>query len=311
MTKPSLHIAVAVIRDPDGNILISQRREGTPGAGLWEFPGGKREAGETIPEALRRELQEELGMTVTTARPLIRIRHAYTDRQVLLDTWLVTEWAGEPYGRERQLLEWVTQSQLVAKDLLPANGPITAAARLPAHYLITPDADSATLLTGLRQSLAAGRRLIRLRAATLSDSDYAALASEALRLCKQAGAALLLDREASMAEGLGAHGLHLTAARLMSFTERPNVKGWLAASCHNVSELKQAEALGCDFAVLGPVAATASHPGMPGLGWAQAAELIDSVNLPVYCIGGMQEKDCVAAHDAGAQGIAAIRGLWL
>ncbi|MGH8562081.1 MAG: 8-oxo-dGTP diphosphatase MutT, partial [Nevskiales bacterium] len=104
--KP-LPIAVAVVSDADGRILISERKPDCAYAGQWEFPGGKCEPGETVEAALIRELHEELGIQVESARPLIRLSHRYPDRHVLLDTWRVTAWQGRPEAREGQRFEWV------------------------------------------------------------------------------------------------------------------------------------------------------------------------------------------------------------
>ena len=84
----------------------------------------------------------------------------------------------------------------------------------------------------------------------------------------------------------------------------------LAASCHGVDELRAAQALGCDFAVLGSIRQTASHPGGPTLGWGGFAALREAVSLPLYAIGGLGADDIPEARRHGAQGIAAIRGLW-
>ncbi len=313
-----LHIAVGVIRDRQGRILISKRRAGTPGAGLWEFPGGKCETGETIRDALHRELLEELGIEIGLPRPLIRIRHAYPDRQVLLDTWLVEEWQGKAQGLEGQQIEWVAAEDLPAKPLLPANQPLTNAARLTDQYLITPE--PAALLNELEglnafmgclaQAIANGQSLIRLRLPHLSDADYAEVADQAVALCHAAKARLILDRDPDMVIKLGADGLHLSSSRLMSMTERPPGLRWMAASCHGGAELAKAEELGCDFAVLGPVNPTQTHPDSTALGWGLAAEQVERAKLPVYMIGGMTPSDLQSAWHAGAQGIAAIRSLW-
>lgn len=306
-----LHIAVGVIRDAQGRILISQRRHGTPGAGLWEFPGGKREAGESIEQSLARELNEELGIQVRTCRPLIRIRHRYRDRNVLLDTWLVTDWQGRAQGLEGQALTWAPPAELANWSLLPANAPILRAISLPECYLVTPDpgADMAGFLARLAARLQQGCEMLRLRAPSYDDQAYAALAQECQALCAHSGTALLLDRGVGMVEEVGAAGLHLTAAALRQLQQRPEV-GLLVASCHDRRELETAESISCDFAVLGPVLATATHANAKPLGWAGAAGLIDVANLPVYGIGGLSPAQLPAAFAAGAQGIAAIRGLW-
>lgn len=307
-----LHIAVGVIRDAQGRVLISERRAGTAGAGLWEFPGGKCESGETIESALARELYEELGIAVQAARSLIRIRHQYPDRHVLLDTWVVSSWRGPARSLEGQKLAWVRPEDLFDWELLPANRPISQALCLPDYYLITPEPgeDQPRFLRALSRSLERGITLVRLRAPSLDDQAYAALARACMPLCRQVGARLMLDRMLNGKPVACSYGLHLTAEALMSLNQKPDYPGWVSASCHNAQELKKAETLGCDFAILGTIQASRSHPGVTPIGWQQAQALIDAVNLPVYCIGGLGPDNLAEARHAGAQGIAAIRGFW-
>ncbi len=309
--KP-LHIAVGVIEDTQGRVLISQRKPDCAYAGQWEFPGGKVEAGETVEQALRRELHEELGIDVTVSRPLICFDHRYTDRYVVLDTWRVQRWSGRPESREGQHFAWVAPDDLGRYPLLAANRPITAAVRLPECYLITPEPHpTANFLAELRAALAASVRLCRLRAPSLPDAQYFALARQCIGVARGAGAQLLLDRGADQIESLGAHGLHLRAKELSRYTSRPVPSTlWLAASCHNRKELEAATRIGVDFAVLGPVQPTPSHAGVTPLGWSQFAALKGSLALPVYALGGMQRSDLETAWLHGGQGIAAIRGLW-
>jgi mutator protein MutT len=115
----------------DGRVLIAQRPPGKHLAGGWEFPGGKLEPGEAREAGLARELHEELGITIATPRPLIRVRHTYPTREVLLDMWVVTRYRGEPRGLDGQALRWCAQEDLPAANLLPADKPIVAALRLP------------------------------------------------------------------------------------------------------------------------------------------------------------------------------------
>jgi mutator protein MutT len=124
-------VAAAVI-DSTGRVLIAQRPAGKHLAGGWEFPGGKLEPGEERLTGLARELREELGITTMgTPRPLIRVRHAYPSREVLLDMWVVKRYSGEPRGLDGQALRWCTQDELAMAELLPADKPIVAALRLP------------------------------------------------------------------------------------------------------------------------------------------------------------------------------------
>ena len=98
-------------------------------AGAWEFPGGKREPGETRLAALRRELSEELGVDVIRAEPLLELEHAYVDRRVRLDVWWISEYANEPVPIESQALRWVNGAELGDAPMLPADGPIVEEVR--------------------------------------------------------------------------------------------------------------------------------------------------------------------------------------
>jgi mutator protein MutT len=126
-----VHVVAAAIIDTAGRVLIAQRPAGTHLAGGWEFPGGKLEPGEERLTGLARELREELGITIATPRPLIRVRHAYPSREVLLDMWVVKRYSGEPRGLDGQALRWCSQDELALAELLPADKTIVAALRLP------------------------------------------------------------------------------------------------------------------------------------------------------------------------------------
>jgi 8-oxo-dGTP diphosphatase len=129
--RPFIHVVAAAVIDASGRVLIAQRPAGKHLAGGWEFPGGKLEPGEERLAGLARELSEELGITIAAPRPLIRVRHAYPSREVLLDIWVVKRYSGEPLGHDGQALRWCTQDELAATELLPADQPIVAALRLP------------------------------------------------------------------------------------------------------------------------------------------------------------------------------------
>uniref|UniRef100_UPI0030EE1001 Nudix family hydrolase n=1 Tax=Pseudomonas guineae TaxID=425504 RepID=UPI0030EE1001 len=168
-----IHVAAAVIRGEDGQILLAKRADDQHQGGLWEFPGGKVEADETVQVALARELEEELGICPSSSRPLIQVRHDYPDKQVLLDVWEVSTFTGEPHGAEGQPLAWVSPRQLGDYDFPAANRPIVAAARLPERYLITPDGLSGPqLLRGIQTALKNGIRLLQLRAPAMFDAQY-------------------------------------------------------------------------------------------------------------------------------------------
>ena len=123
--KP-ISVAVGVLVDSEGRILITRRAKNAHQGGLWEFPGGKLEPGESVLEALRRELSEELGTKIAGSTPLMTLAHDYQDKQVLLDIHLVREWQGEPRGLEGQPLAWVTAEALANYAFPAANDAIVA-----------------------------------------------------------------------------------------------------------------------------------------------------------------------------------------
>jgi mutator protein MutT len=130
--KSLTHVVAAAVTDLKGRVLIAQRPPGKHLAGLWEFPGGKLDAGEDRRAGLTRELREELGITLfAPLRPLIRVRHTYDYGEVLIDMWVARRYSGEPRGLEGQALRWCTGDELESVELLPADGPIVAALRLP------------------------------------------------------------------------------------------------------------------------------------------------------------------------------------
>ena len=124
-----VHVAVGVLRNEAGEILISYRHPDLHQGGLWEFPGGKVESGETVQQALARELHEELGISIGPCEALIEVVHDYSDKAVLLDVWLIQSFEGEPRGREGQALAWCPPDRLEDYDFPAANDPIAAACR--------------------------------------------------------------------------------------------------------------------------------------------------------------------------------------
>lgn len=130
-SPPEIHVIAGALSDRQGRVLIAQRPRGRHMAGRWEFPGGKLAFGEDSFDGLKRELAEELGVIVREARPLIRLRHDYQDRRVLLDVWQVTAYDGEPKSLESQALAWARPDELPSHDLLEADRAIVTALRLP------------------------------------------------------------------------------------------------------------------------------------------------------------------------------------
>ena len=303
-----LHVAVGVIKDDDGNILISLRHDAAHQGGLWEFPGGKVEPGESVEQALTRELKEELDISVHELSPLIKIKHQYSDLNVLLDVWKVSHFLGKAIGCEGQQIKWVRPAQLTDYSFPKANIPIITAARLPTEYAILNAGKESDLLTDLKKLLAKDIKLIQARVKSLTATEAAHFIQLAMALCKAKGASLLINSEVENARELKVDGLHLTSTDLLTLQHRPTGYNWIAASCHNQQQLKHAEKIALDFVVLSPVLATKTHPESEPLGWGEFKSLAETVNIPVYALGGMQKRYCQKAQSLGAQGIAGITG---
>lgn len=118
-----IRVAVGILRR-NGQVLVAERPADKPYSGYWEFPGGKIETDESADNALRRELHEELGITVLACQPWFEHLHAYPDKTVLLEMWLVDDFDGEPHGKENQSLRWVGLEDLLTLRLLEGNWPI-------------------------------------------------------------------------------------------------------------------------------------------------------------------------------------------
>ena len=128
MTKPVVLVAACALVDADGRVLIAQRPEGKQLAGLWEFPGGKVEPGETPEACLIRELREELGIEVTHAclAPFVFTSHAYDSFHLMMPLWLCRRWSGVVQALEHQAVAWVKPSRLSDYPMPPADEPLVA-----------------------------------------------------------------------------------------------------------------------------------------------------------------------------------------
>ena len=315
-TPKTVHVAAAVIERADGKFLLGQRAPDTVYAGYWEFPGGKIEPGETAHAALVRELYEELGIELIRADPWLHREHHYQHAHVHLNIFRVREWRGDIRDHVHTALSWETIARTQVAPMLPANAPLLAALALPDFYGIT---NAATIgvtqqLNRLRNALEQGLRLVQIREMALAAAARYAFAQAAVALCREFGARVLINSDIDLAQKCKADGVHLTSKQLASSRQRPPFS-LVAASIHAADELTRAAALGCDFAVLGPVKTSATHPATPGIGWESFSAILTTEHatptLPIYAIGGLGQSDIDDARRAGAHGIAAIRAMGL
>uniref|UniRef100_Q479P6 8-oxo-dGTP diphosphatase n=1 Tax=Dechloromonas aromatica (strain RCB) TaxID=159087 RepID=Q479P6_DECAR len=313
MTK-IVEVAAAVMLRADGReFLLAQRPEGKVYAGYWEFPGGKVEPGETVRQALIRELQEELGITVTACSQWLTRQFTYPHATVRLNFWRVTAWDGEigiTAPLEHSAVEWQkTGGAASVAPILPANDPILKALSLPTTMAITMAESEGTerQLERLEEALNAGLRLIQIRDKSLPPAQRLWFAETVLQLARSHGATVVINDDEALARRIGADGVHLSAARLAACQQRPDFT-WVGASCHSAEEIVRAGELGLDYALLGPVMPTPTHPESTGLGWTEFEGRLAGNTLPVFALGGMKPGMLAEAQGHGAHGLALMRG---
>lgn len=328
-----IEVAAGIITDEDGRVLLMQRLPGKHLAGLWEFPGGKLEPGETVVQALVRELREELGIEVMASELLISVPWHYPDKSVRLHAMRVTTWRGDVAAREGHPLKWVHVREMIPAGMPAADAPIVTSLRLPSAYVIAgsdrlpgyvvADAGAYPHRNALHPARRASARhstkegqagcdaLCQLRLPDTHRDIVGATADAWLAQSPALRARMLVSHDIELARELGI-GVHLAAQQLRGLRGRPlPAAAWVGASCHDAEELDLAAKLGVDFATLSPVHATASHPNAAPLGWEVFAHLVADARLPVYALGGVGPDDLARARAAGAQGVAGIRAFAL
>lgn len=257
-------VAVGILQRPDGAVLYAQRPAGKVYEGWWEFPGGKREQGEPIEQTLVRELQEELGVTVTQFTPWVIRDHIYPHATVRLHFFRVTQWLGAPASSEGQALHWQDGALSAPQPLLPAAIPVIDWLVLPTHYVLTSAGQFGVekTLAAIKSHIEIQPCLIQLFEPTLADdliidlyNGLQAIVGDSTGLVGSSGlggSKLLvhdvhqpLVRHAPQANA----GLHLSAANLMAHRVRPEFF-LVGADCPTAEHLTHAAALGLDFVVM-------------------------------------------------------------
>jgi 8-oxo-dGTP diphosphatase len=310
-SRKTTEVAVGVLLRPDGAVLLGDRPVGKPYAGHWEFPGGKIEPGETVEQALARELHEELGIEIGAALPWFVYEHDYPHAYVRLHFCRVWSWRGEPQAREGQRFGFFHAADALPQPRLPAAEPALRALRLPSVYGLTAVSDLGLtgFLAALDRALARGLRLVQLREPALDEAAADAAFDAIVPRCRAHGAQVMVSSRHIARWASACDGIHLTADDLRALPSRPAV-GWLAASVHSAEELALATQRGCDFVVASPVLPTPSHPGQPVLGWHGFEALVRATPVPVFALGGLDAADLSRARHAGAHGVALRSAAW-
>lgn len=298
--------AVFLRQGPNGTeYLLAQRPVDKVYAGYWEFPGGKVEPGETLREALIREIEEEMGATVERAWPWLSRQFTYPHATVRLKFFQVESWRGELRPLEHSGIIWVRLGDdPPVEPVLPANGPILRALALPHHCCILdvskPLADQ---LSRTPVDLSEQRRLIRISRLSATPAVQTAQL-DALRdfIARNANVEMLVDDDLAAARAISAHGIHLSQATLRRTDVRPDL-AWVSASCRDALDLDHAIALGVDF-----VAFPAPSPGI-GMNvgdsrkWDDFATLIERAPIPVFIENAPETLSLAAVHRYGVHGL--------
>lgn len=300
-------VAVAIFLKPDGTFLLSSRPDGKPYAGYWEFPGGKIEAGESVRDALVRELIEELNVTITRATPWFTFMMHYTHATVRLHCWRVTEWQGEMRGMESQQFSWQSLREMTVTPTLPGCGPIFKALALPMVYTMCgPSGIGAESYPqhwrgSWSKNAPKQPSILEFESPLISPmmqicvQRYEKFAHDLTKLAQEAGARVLIGGDISAAKMMEADGIQLTASQLTTLSARPNF-ALVGATINTRAELEQAAKINCDFAVIDFLAEVP-------INWAAFADLTQATPLPCYASGTFSENDLPIALENGAHGI--------
>jgi 8-oxo-dGTP diphosphatase len=317
-----MHVVAGIIRNVREEILLAQRPLGKAHAGLWEFPGGKVEPGESHVQALQREIKEELDLHVTDAKSIGTYLNQNAESRLYLHVLDVVSWEGTPVGLEGQAKRWVAPARMHRLAMPAADRPVARDLGLPRHYLITPEPPDVlsppqlrrAWLESLERSVQGknGCKLVLFRAKHTALCKLNVIAALARDLCAHHGAEIVLQDDIELAQSWRFGGVSLTSGALLKTPRRTLApEMWLTASCHNARELAHAQSIHCDFVTLAPVRKTKTHPDQPGMGWLQFLQLSQAVaELPTYALGGLAPSDLAIAQVNGAWGVAGISNFW-
>jgi 8-oxo-dGTP diphosphatase len=292
---------------------LGKRLDSQSWAGWWEFPGGKLETNESPSEALKREIFEELGVVIKKYKQWTTRRVVEKNKITILYFFLITSWTGMVEGKEGQELQWVNLKKYNTTKVLPPNQVIHHALKndLPDIYAITnfQETSSDSFFQALKRQVNDGLRLIQIREKNLIESELEVLIIRIKKILQHTNVRIIINSNVDLANKYELDGVHLNSKQLHELKYYPKDL-LVGVSCHSENDLIVAEEKNADFAVLGSVKATHTHPDIEPIGWEKFNKLVNNSNIPIYSIGGMTKNDILSSFDCGAIGIASQRAIW-
>ncbi len=305
-----IEASVGILFNQHSDLLMAERPKPKTWNGWWEFPGGKIELGESPEQALKRELKEEIGISVVDFKKWIIKKYKYEDYDVVLHFYKITSWSGNLEAKEKQKLTWVRLKKIDVSPILPANEFIFKAIALPEIYAITNAYEcSGDFLVKLTNKLNDGIKLIQIREKAMHRKGFLDIAKKIIDITKKFDAKVLINSDIELAYKLNADGVHLNSIMLNNLSDLPKDL-IIGGSCHKDSDIEKAIELDLDFITLSPIKKTKSHPKAQLLGWDSFGKIIEKYNMPTYALGGMTKADVGNALNYGGVGIASQRAIW-
>lgn len=308
-TAPQIDVVAGIIVDPDNRVLIAKRPDHLDQGGLWEFPGGKREAGESSTQALTRELYEELDIVVERSVPAIAQIHEYPNKIVNLEFFEILKWRGAARGKEGQAVRWVPKKQLTQFAFPPANVPVLNALRLPRAVLcLSAPITYNDQLKKLECCLQMGFSTVVFSARALLPTEQHHQCEQIYNLCEKYGGQLILDCPLEMLVDFPRAGLYLKTQMNERPKQRPvSNERMLVCECHSFDELTQAKMLQADAAFF----------PLDGMTDAQSSqnktiyqEFFKQLNFPLMALSEFNSHALYKALNIGCYGIAICTNDW-
>ncbi len=322
MLEKITNVSIGIISQKDGKILFSRRPKDKSWSGWWELPGGKIKLKENPLEALKREMLEELGIHVIKAYPWITFVYSYQGSATIrLIFFRIVSWQGYPSNLENQILKWLHVNNIPGNKgikILPSLYTPLRYLRLPTTYGITSigsTKNATEFLYRLNKALSNGLRLLQFREPNWPEGKDSEslhfILQKVIKCCHHSNANLLVNSIHPKSWWGEADGVHLRSDDLGKLNIRSHIskKALLGVSTHNHFDLIQAQNMDADFAVLGPVSRTLTHPEVEGIGWTEFRELSKNVGIPIFALGGQSHNTREVALENGAHGISGIRFL--